>query len=236
MESASLKTIFIHGAGGRGDVFAAQLAAFADAVAPTLPGHRGETSGPTSIAQFADAVAAEIAALGWSDVLLCGHSMGGAVAMELALRGDARVCGVVGIDTGARMRVAPAFIEAMETDFPAAAQTFAGYFFARDDDGSRVRQAVATMLAVGAEQTIRDLRAVDAFDVTERLANLAVPLLAITGAQDKLTPPKFAQFLADRVPDGEARILEETGHFAMVERPDDINAAILEFANRIALR
>ena len=80
------------------------------------------------------------------------------------------------------------------------------------------------MLAVGQAQTIRDFRACDAFNASERLADLPVPLLAIVGASDALTPPKFAQFLADRVPEGSARIVEGAGHFAMVERPEETNA------------
>jgi pimeloyl-ACP methyl ester carboxylesterase len=235
MESTPLKTIFIHGAGGTGAIFSPQLDAFADAFAPTLPGHHGDGAAPDSIAAFADQLAGELDALGAADVLLCGHSMGGAIALELALRGDARIRGVVAIGSGARMRVAPAFLEQMERDFSAAARTFAGSFFARPDP-ARIEQAVATMLTVGQAQTLRDLRAVDAFDVTERLATLRVPLLAITGAQDVLTPPKFALFLADRVPEGSARILEETGHFAMVERPEETNGAIRAFADRITHR
>ncbi|HTU83502.1 MAG TPA: alpha/beta hydrolase [Candidatus Acidoferrales bacterium] len=227
--------LFIHGAGGDARAFLNQIAVFSDAVAMTLPGHRGDAGGPDSIAAFADHVVGQLDRYRWPSVVLCGHSMGGAIALETALRGDPRVAGVVTIASGARMRVAPAFLESMEGDFPSAARSFASYFFAHPDPYA-VDEAVATMLAVGAEQTLRDLRACDAWDATERLGGLRVPLLAVGGDRDKLTPEKFVRFLADRVPDGEARILEETGHFAMVERPDETNAAIRAFVERIARR
>ena len=89
------------------------------------------------------------------------------------------------------------------------------------------------MLEVGATTTIADFRACDAFDATDRLAGLALPLLALTGEQDRMTPPKFAAFLADRVPGAEARILPGAGHLAMVERPDETNAALSAFVDRL---
>ncbi len=230
-----MKMLFLHGAGGTGTAFSNQIAEFAGAEAMVLPGHGDGGDGPDSIGGFAGAVAARLDALDWSDVLLCGHSMGGAIALETALRGNSRIAGVVAIGSGARMRVAPAFLEAMERDFPAAARTFASSFFARAGQAD-VDAAVATMLEVGAARTLRDLRAVDAFDVTARLSELSVPLLAITGERDVLTPPKYALFLADRVPAGEARIVADAGHFVMMERPEETNAAIRAFADRIADR
>jgi pimeloyl-ACP methyl ester carboxylesterase len=233
VEFARVKLVFVHGAGCTSTAFSAQLEAFADAVALTLPGHQGDGGQPASIEELADAVSAKLDRLGTGNVLLCGHSMGGAIALEVGLRGDARVRGVIAIGTGARMRVAPALLKAMEDDFPAAVRSFAGAFFARPDP-ALVDAAVATMLAVGREQTLRDLRACDAFDAVDRLGGLRVPLLAITGASDALTPPKYAHFLASRVPEGSARIVEQTGHFVMIEEPGETNAAIRAFADRIA--
>ena len=55
---------------------------------------------------------------------------------------------------------------------------------------------------------------------------LGVPLLAVTGDRDVMTPPKFAQWLADRVPGAAARIVAGAGHLVMIERPAETNAAI----------
>jgi len=89
------------------------------------------------------------------------------------------------------------------------------------------------MRAVGAAQTLRDFRACDAFDRIERLGEVSLPLLALTGEQDVMTPPKFAQALADRVPGAQARIVPQAGHLAMVERPGDVNEALRAFVNQI---
>ena len=115
-------------------------------------------------------------------------------------------------------------------------RTFPERLTAYSDRFPPIEAAVNQMLAVGQVQTLRDFRACDAFDASERLAALPVPLLAIAGASDALTPPKFAHFLADRVPVGSARIVDGAGHFAMVERPEETSALIRAFVARIDLR
>jgi 3-oxoadipate enol-lactonase len=223
---------FIHGSGCTGRVFAAQTAAFADSIALTLPGHADGFAGPASIEAFTLAVEAEIERRDVRDVIACGSSMGGAIALELAIRNRLPLAGVVLLGSGAKLRVAPALFEQLENDFPRAASTLASLFFANPTP-ELIHGAVEEMRAVGQAQTLRDFRACDAFDATQRLAGVRAPLLALTGELDALTPPKFAQFLADRIPGATARILPEAGHLAMVERPEAVNDALRAFAQHL---
>jgi pimeloyl-ACP methyl ester carboxylesterase len=224
--------VFIHGAGCTAAVFAAQLCAFDNAIALELPGH-GLPGEPDSIAAFADAVAAELESRELRDVVLCGHSMGGAVALELALRQEPRVAAIALLSSGARLRVGPAIFDALERDFDAAAREIAGYFFA-DPTAERLETATAMMLAVGQAQTLRDFRACNAFDRIDRLGEIDVPLFALCGDRDVMTPPKFSLALADRVPGARARIIAGAGHLAIVERPEETNAALRAFVDQIA--
>jgi 3-oxoadipate enol-lactonase len=228
----SLQYFFVHGSGCTGDVFAAQLAAFPDGYATTLPGH-AKPGAPATIGDFADAVAAELAANNYDEAIVCGSSMGGAIALELAVRAGPRVKAIVLLGSGSRLRVAPALFESLEGDFPAGARALAPLFFA-DPTPERIEATVAMMLRVGQAQTVRDFRACDAFDLTDRLGDVRIPILALTGESDRLTPPKYAQLVADRVPGGLARILPGAGHLAMVEKPEETNAALREFAGRLA--
>jgi 3-oxoadipate enol-lactonase len=226
-----MQLFFIHGAGCTPAVFDAQLRAFPQARAVALPGHAGagHGDGPNTVAAFADAAAEQLHALP-EKAVVCGSSMGGAIALELALRGDPAVAGVMLLGSGARLRVAPAIFERLRDDFSSAAAWLAGFFFA-DPTPERIAAAVEGLTFVGPAQTLRDFEACNAFDATERIAALRVPLFALTGEQDALTPPKFAQWFADRVPGATARILPGAGHLAMIERPEETNAAIRAFLN-----
>ena len=228
MRERFVTLLFLHGSGFAGDAFEQQTAAFPGSLAPNLPGHGGTTGAPQSVADFADFVAAYISEQGLRDVVLCGHSLGAAIAIQAALDGRIPLRGLVLLGGGGRLRVAPEFLEGLERDFRTTSRRIAGFFFAEPTD-ERIDWAVACMERTGPEQTLRDFRACNGFDVLERLGEINVPVLALTGEADKLTPPKYAHGIADRVPGAQARILEGAGHFLMVERPTETNEAIGTF-------
>ncbi len=223
--------IFIHGAACTGDVFAAQTSAIGDSVALTLPGHT-TPGAPASIDDFADAVTHELAARGLDNVVLCGSSMGGAIALTLALRREPRVRAIVMLSSGARLRVAPRLLEQLEADFDVASRELPRFFYAAPTP-EQLAASTRMIRAVGASQTLRDFRACDAFDRIDRLGEVTLPLLALTGDRDVMTPPKFAQALADRVPGAKARIVGQAGHLVMAERPDEVNEALRAFVNHV---
>lgn len=226
-----MRLLFVHGSGCTGDVFAAQLRAFTGAHAPNLPGHDAPGS-PASVGEFADFIASYIATHELDDVVLAGNSLGGAIALECALRGLPQVAGIVLLGSGARLRVAPQVLAGLENEFEATATSLARLFFF-EPLPQRVDEAVASMKRVGQAQTLRDFRACDAFDAVERVGKLGVPLLALTGEEDRLTPPKFAQFFANRVAGAQARIVPRAGHLIMVERPEETNAELRAFVHQL---
>ena len=217
--------VFIHGAGFTGEVFEGQLRCFAHAHAPDLPG-RGAAEGPQSIAVFADFIDRYIVSHALEDVVLCGHSMGGAVAIQAALFGTP-VQAIVVLASGARLRVSPALLRMLEEEFEAGVGEIAQLLFAHPTQ-EQLAYAAASMRRSGL-QTIRDYRACDAFDVRGRLAEVDVPLLAVTGELDRMTPVKFAQTMAESVPRGHVEIVPDAGHMVMLERPAEVNATLQAF-------
>ncbi len=202
-----------------------RLRFFRNAHAPDLPG-RGEAAGPESISSFTAFVAKYIEQNRLEDVVLCGHSMGGAVALQAAVQG-LPIRAVVMLASGARLRVAPALLRMLEQDFESGITAIAQMLFARPSP-AQLDFAIASMRRSGA-QTLRDYRACDAFDSLAQLAALRVPLLAVTGEQDRMTPVKFARAMAEAVPGASAQIVPDAGHMVMLESPAAVNASVQAF-------
>jgi pimeloyl-ACP methyl ester carboxylesterase len=70
-------------------------------------------------------------------------------------------------------------------------------------------------------------------DATAGLPHIAVPTLVLVGADDVVTPPDKAQFLADSIPNAQLVTLSGAGHLANLENPDAFNSAVREFLDRL---
>src|SRR5262249_60897529 len=106
--------------GGSSQVWKNQLDGLADLgliMALDLPGHgRSGGSIPKRIDDAAAVVAGFLDALRLPRVVIGGHSMGGAIAQQLALSYPERVAGLILIGTGARLRVLPRLLDLLATN------------------------------------------------------------------------------------------------------------------------
>ncbi|MDQ6933604.1 MAG: alpha/beta hydrolase [Candidatus Eremiobacteraeota bacterium] len=224
----------IHGAGFTGRVFDAQREIDSQFRAPNLPGHQSPGE-PASVDDFADYVEEYIKDQELDTIVLCGHSLGGAIALQLALRGLPQIQALVLLGSGARLRVAPQFMQGLQDDFESTAGKITSALFA-DRTSPLAAEARRSFAVVGQAQTLRDFAACNSFDATARLCTMHVPVLAMTGKHDVMTPPKYAQSLAAAVPDGSCIIIEDAGHMVMQERPAETNLALQKFVTGLGLK
>ena len=225
--------VLVHGAGGSADLWQPQLAGLADltrVVAPDLPGHgplggRGEPS----IAAYTEWLDAFLAALDPGPVFLVGHSMGGAVAQAEALARPERLAGLVLIATAARLRVLARLVDLLRGDPREGRRLIQDLSFAAGAPREHV-EMVDRILREGAPLvTLGDYLACDRFDVRDRLATIRTPTLVLTGAEDRLTPPKGGRLLAEAIPGARLVEIAAAGHFPQLEQPVAVNGAIREF-------
>lgn len=225
--------VFVHGSGGCGAHWCYQTAHFPDSDAVDLPGHpEGELL--PSVEAYADWLAQRVAARGDGDVVLIGHSIGGAIALQCALQQPEWLRGMVLLGSGARLRVLPQTLQLLEQAEGEPA-LFSEMLRAAWE---RVEPGVAEVLrkrseAIGPAAFLNDLRACDRFDVMQRLGEIATPTLALCGSDDVMTPPKYSHFLAKQIAVARAVIVPGGTHMVFLEQPDAVNRAIEEFVDRL---
>jgi pimeloyl-ACP methyl ester carboxylesterase len=232
--------VMIHGAGFDHSTWALHDRWFAHhghaVLAPDLPGH-GRSAGDalTTIGAFADWIAALLDAAGAASARLIGHSMGSLIALETAARHPGRVTRLDLMGTAATMTVGPDLLKDAEANAPSAIDMVSiwGLGVRAELGGS---PAPGLWMHGGAQRVLQatrpgvlyaDLAACNAYqDALAAAAGLMIPVTLILGERDMMTPAKAGRALAAAIPQARVVILPGAGHMMMVERPDDVLAAL----------
>jgi len=222
--------VFVHGAGRTRHVWRHQLGLDVPGfyqVAVDLPGHgRSAGHGYATIAEYRDFLRDFLAAVGLGRVVIAGHSMGGAIALDLALKYPELLRGLVLVGTGARLRVAPFVLEAVRKG---EARALGKYSYAPGTDPALVAEAEKEFDLMSKEVRYKDFLACDRFDVMGRLGEIRTPTLILCGEEDVLTPVKYARYLEGNIPGARMVTVSAAGHMVMWEQAEAVNRALVEF-------
>ena len=228
-----MKLVFIHGAGSSSLSSYYQLRHFRNSKALDLPGHpNGKPC--ISIEGYLEWVRGFITARRYKDVILCGHSMGGAIAIQHALKYPDEIRGLILMGTGAKLRVHPDYLEQCRNpgnNNNEWMQHQESYFKGVESDIQRVLMQRAQ--EIGPQVELNDLLACDSFDEMDKVANIKLPTLILCGDQDQMTPKKYADYLSDKIDGSEKRVIDDAQHFAQLQNYKQVNAHIEEFVNSI---
>lgn len=228
-----MKLVFVHGAGSSSLSFYYQLRHFRTSKALDLPGH--PVARPcTSIEGYVEWVRGFNAARRYKDVVLCGHSMGGAIGLLYALRHPEELRGLILVGTGARLRVQPKYLKQCEEpgeDRSRWLENQHEYYKAVEPDLYQALMRRANEIGPAVE--LNDLLCCDRFDVMDRVHQIQLPTLVLCGSEDIMTPVKYADFLAQRIPGASEEIIPQAGHFVQLEKYQQVNQRIEEFLNAL---
>ncbi len=199
-------------------------------IAVDLPGH-GESSGKAcrSIKEYADEILEFIGKLGQSRIIPCGLSMGGAVAIEILLREPGLFPAGILMNTGARLKVHPAVFDALKGDMASFLPILLAFALYQKPGIEKIAKQLESIITPDTAVAACDFIACDAFDRMESIENIDVPVLVISGAHDQITPVKYGEFLASRIPRSKHEILPETGHLSPIESPRLLSRVICRF-------
>jgi len=246
--------VFLHGMMAGGRFFTPQLAALEANYRPIaldFRGHGRSTKTETGhfLPQYARDLAAFLDGLDLEAVVLVGHSMGASVAWEyLDEYGTDRVRGLVDVDQPAAEfawddnEYAMTDLEDLrrvmtlaQTDRHQINELATNVVFADAtsvspetrrvvyDEFSRCPPSIKSAIAF--DQTLRDYRDV--------LPELDLPALVCAGADEEYVPVPPVKNVADRLPDAEFVLFEDSGHSPMIEEPDRFTSEVAAFVESL---
>jgi pimeloyl-ACP methyl ester carboxylesterase len=231
--------LLIHGAGGNHLSWPAQIRRLPDQrlYAVDLPAHgRSDGIGRQRIEDYSNDVLALIDELRIYRAVLIGHSMGGAIALDITVRYRKRVLGLGLIGSGARLPVDPAIMRnaAQEANYPVAVRQIGERSFAAATSPRLKELALERMAEVRSSVLHGDLMACDAFDRMADLRTVELPTLVVCGVEDQMTPPKYSQYVHQQIPGSVLHIVQDAGHMVMLEQADRVAGHLAQFLNSIA--
>jgi pimeloyl-ACP methyl ester carboxylesterase len=240
LEAGRPVLLLLHGAGASSAIWRHQVTGLADRInvlALDLPGHGASGGeGYRDIASYAAAVVRCMDALQLERAVVGGLSMGGAICQQLLLDHASRFQAAILTGTGARLRVAPGIFEAIAGDYPSFVAGLAQLTRSPRSDPACAAPLLEATARCRPEVTAGDFTACDRFDVMNRLAAIRRPVLVVTGADDRLTPPKYGAYLARHIAGARQVQLEAAGHMMPLEQPAAFNQAVAAFLDEIGGR
>jgi pimeloyl-ACP methyl ester carboxylesterase len=184
--------------------------------------------------------------------VLVGHSMGGVAIQAFVTRfadiAAERVAGIVLLSTLARTPLgshsarAKRRIEQITNHAPDMSWMWSspnlGFLmarlgFGRDPHPSHVELVRQMLRDCPPSTRLEAPRALMGLDLTDELPNVHLPTLVVVGTSDLLTPPAQARLIARLIPDAQLEVFPGGGHMLMLERSDELDRLIVDFAHDV---
>ncbi|MFX0069973.1 MAG: alpha/beta fold hydrolase [Candidatus Hermodarchaeota archaeon] len=225
--------IFVHGSGGNSNTWKEQLANLDvnyNLIAIDLPSHdRSDDFSTLSLELYIDVVKNLVKNLKFKDIVLAGHSLGGAIIQSYYLKYPNEVSALILIGSGARLRVSPFILSTLQNDFQEFLENLPIGAFYRRTPKDIVNEYIAETSKIVPEVTYQDFKICDNFDILDKMSLINVPCLIICGKDDKLTPVKYSMYFHEKLRTSELVIIEKASHMVMLEKPEELNHAITIF-------
>jgi 3-oxoadipate enol-lactonase len=204
-------------------------------VAVDLPGHGASpvATGPFTVVDLAQGVLDIVDALDADDFGLVGASFGGAVVQELALARPEGLVFTGVVCSGPRMGDPASWQERAATVrrhgtgslVSTLAERWFSPKFAKAHPGE-VGRVLAGVAATDDESYALCCEALGAWDATDRIAGLEVPVVAVRGEHDPVVPPEVMRPLL-AAPGVVERVIPGVRHQAAIEAPNAVAGALL---------
>lgn len=223
-------SVWLHGAGMSGTTWHKMTSGLPLAVTPDLPGHgNAPLVTPPTVTRFSEAMLPYIP----DNCILIGHSLGGMVALELAVRARKRVAALVLIEAVPTVRdtrsgrISAAIAGPIVKHIP---PSWMGWLAGLGQSPQASAEVRAQLSRHSNASLFAAMRAAGTYDGRDRLGRIAVPTLVIVGEQNSATHAG-ARLSARMIRDAEFVQLAG-GHILHMDNPTELRKTIDSFLRR----
>ncbi|HEY2663956.1 MAG TPA: alpha/beta hydrolase [Candidatus Binataceae bacterium] len=234
---------FVHAAGSNGNAWHHQLDALAASHSPVafdFPGHgrSAGVEGLRSVGDYADFLAALLDTLRIPSAVIAGRSMGGAIAMDFALRYPQRTQALVLIATAAKFNLPPELIGGLEAVTKGRApRAFLTTGFSPQTVKANfgvVRESWMEQVKTDPRVRYTDTLVCQQTDLRDQISRITAPALILAGADDQTTTVADAEAIKRQIAGSRLQVIADSAHNLPTEKPKEVNAALEEFLGRLA--
>ncbi|MBN1564650.1 MAG: alpha/beta hydrolase [Anaerolineae bacterium] len=221
--------VLVHGAGGSRHDWPQGLQELPNTRVLTvdLPGHADSPGlGCPSTLAYAEVICGLLDDHSIDAAIIAGHSMGGAIAQEIAINMPDRAAGIILVGTGSKLAVDPTLPQRIVDDPPTAVDWLTDWSWGTDVTDAMKNEGRQRLLSVAPTVLQGDYRACMGFDARPYLEQISVPTLVLGSDADHMVPLKFSVTLAERIPNAQLVTLQGAGHNFPLERPAAVINAI----------
>lgn len=235
--------ILVHGNGLDHTIWQLQTRHIANrsrqAIAVDLPGH-GQSEGPPlkSIYEMSDWLLRFMDALDIGKATLVGHSMGAFITLETASRNPNRIEKLCLMGIAETMPVHPELLSAAKQNETLAAELIVFWGLGQKAQlgghpapGLWVHGASKTLLSNARAGTLyTGLSACNSYQGAAKAASkIKCQTLLVLGSDDKMTPARKAESIANSIQHAVTIIIEDCGHMMLIERPNQVHNVLMPF-------
>ncbi len=230
--------IFIHGSGGDHSLWSLQYAKlhkYYNIIAVDLPGHgHSPGSGESDVGNYCLWVRKLLDPLCLKNSILVGHSLGAAITLQFALNYPQEIKGIVSVSGGLKMPVNSSLLEFFKTNPSEAIDLICKFSLAKKNRPQFFDQLKKSLSLANTNVLYNDLSACNKLNLAHETGKIAMPVLVICGAEDKMMPPDFSRQITENISGAKLCLIEGAGHMVMIERPKEFNETLNKFALSIS--
>lgn len=253
--------LFIHGLANYAPVWKYQIEALRKTnrcIAIDLPGNGYSSRGdyPYTVFFYAECVVRFIEKMDLKNVVLTGHSMGGQIAIIIALRYPHLIDKLVLVASAGLEYFAPHEVMMMNgmlsmgnmfstDEFHLESAIRQSFFNTKNESETIIDELKTIMNAHSMKQwramSMASIKGMLNEQVQQYLPNITTPTLILFGEKDALIPSQMVHFgetpygiakkAAALIPNASYRMIPQAGHFVQLEKASEVNTAINEFVN-----